>query len=244
MAKHETSLSLPPRWADDSLSAFFDQAFKNVLGTFVRKQSETALLIEIDESFMKICSNLLNPSDVIGALLLFRSHSAFRAACRLAVSGQISDAFPSMRSCLECALYALHINANPPKGELWIRRHDDDNSLRDVRREFAYSNVVRTLRQRDAALCSSIEDLYDRTIDFGGHPNERAVTGSMNMTKADGRIEMEQIYLHDDSLFLGHGLKSTAQVGLGSLCVFSHLFKERFAILGIQFTIDTLKAKL
>jgi hypothetical protein len=244
MAKHETSLSLPPRWADDSLSAFIDQAFRNTLATFVHKRSETELLIEIDESFMKIGSNLLNPSDVIGALLLLRSHSAFRAACRLAMSGQISDALPSMRACLEYALYALHINSNPPQGELWIRRHDDDASLRAVRREFTYSNVIKTLRLRNAALCSTIEVLYERTIDFGGHPNERAVTGSMTMSRADDRIEMQQIYLHGDSLLLDHGLKTTAQVGLGSLCIFGYLFKERFEILRVQPVIDELKAKL
>jgi hypothetical protein len=240
MSDQETSMPLPPYWGDDSLSFFIDQAFKNALATFVRKQAGTALLIEIDENFMNIAKNLLNSGDALGAIFLLRSHSAFRAACRLAMSGQTSDAFPSMRACLEYALYALHANLNPSEGETWIRRHDDEESLKAVRREFTYSNVIGTLNSVDKKLCSIVKGLYERTIDFGAHPNERALTSSMMMKKGKDNIEIQQIYLHGDSLALDHGLKTTAQVGLGSLCVFQFIFKERFAILGIDQAIDQL----
>jgi hypothetical protein len=237
-------MRLPPRWSDDALSSFLNQAFQNTLATFVRKQQGFALLVRIDNSFLRIGENLVNPPDILGATLLLRSHSAFRAACRLATSGQAPDAFPVLRACLEYALYALHINTTPPLGEVWIRRHDDEDAKRRVRREFQHVTVMETLRARDAILHPIIEQLYDRAIDFGAHPNERAITGSMTLQEQPDRVVIQQIYLHGDSLSLDHVIKTSAQIGLGSLCILRHIFRERFDILGLRDVIDQLRREL
>jgi len=244
MASHETTMSLPPRWGDDRLSSFVDQAFNNTLGSFVQKHARFAVLERVDQNFLRIGENLINPPDFFGALLLLRAHSAYRAACRLAMSGQVPDAFPVLRACLEYSLYALHINTTPALGEVWLRRHDDAASLRRVRQEFTNAGVMATLRNRDANLFPIIEQLYERSIDFGAHPNERAITGSMAIERQPGRVEIQQIYLHGDSPSLDHGLKTTAQVGLGSLCIFQHIFLQRFRLLGIQDMIDQLRRDL
>lgn len=244
MAARETTKAIPPHWADDKLSAFLDQAFNNTLASFVRKNERFQVLLRVDQNFLRIGENLVNPPDMIGALLLLRSHSAFRAACRLSMSGQVPDAFPVLRACLEYALYALHINANCALGEVWLRRHDDAASLRRVRQEFTHTAVMATLQGKDRNLEPVIQQLYERSIDFGAHPNERAITGSMTIQREPGRVELQQIYLHGDSLSLDHGLKTTAQIGLGSLCIFQHIFLERFRILGIQDVIDQLRREL
>jgi len=244
MVNRETSISLPPRWGDDALTAFVDQAFKNILATFVKKKVGFALLLRVDKSFLKIGENLVNPPDVLGAVLLLRSHSAFRAAARLAMSGQATDTFPSLRACLEYALYALHINSHKDLGEIWLRRHDDDGTLRQMKSRFEHGKVMRSLLERDPTLHPIVQQLYERTIDFGGHPNERAITGSMVLEREPGHIEIQQIYLHADTLSLDHVLKTTAQIGFGSLCVLRHIFKERFEILGLRDVIDQLRAEL
>ncbi len=244
MATAETQMSLPPRWGDDPLSAFLQQAFRNSLATFVQKNPGFELLSRIDRSFLRIGENLVNPPDILGAVLLLRSHSAYRAACRLTVSGQVTDTFPQLRACLEYALYALRINQNGALAEAWLRRHDDDASHRTVRREFQHVTVMQTLEAVDPDLHRIIAALYERTIDFGAHPNERAVTGSMVMEREPGRVEIQQIYLHGDSLALDHAIKTTAQVGLGSLCVLQHIFRQRFEILGLRDVIDELRRVL
>jgi hypothetical protein len=244
MAAHETTMSLPPRWGDDRLSAFVDQAFKNSLASFVQKHGRFAVLDRVDQNFLRIGENLINPPDFFGAFLLLRAHSAFRAACRLAMSGQVPDTFPVLRACLEYSLYALHINTTLALGEVWLRRHDDAASLSRVRQEFTNTAVKATLRNRDPHLYPIVDQLYERCIDFGGHPNERAITGSMTIERQPGRVEFQQIYLHGDSLSLDHGLKTTAQVGLGSLCIFQHIFLERFRLLGIQDMVDQLRREL
>jgi hypothetical protein len=83
--------------------------------------------------------------------------------------------------CLEYALYALHINKDPPLAELWLQRHDDDVSMRAIRNQFQHKKVIGTLQNTDPDLCDAIVLLYKRTIDFGAHPDERAITGSMEI---------------------------------------------------------------
>ena len=98
LASHDTTKSIPPHWADDRLSGFLDQAFNNSLASFVHKNARFQVLGRIDQNFLRIGENLVNPPDIIGALLLLRSHSAFRGGCRLSMSGQVPDAFPGKKA--------------------------------------------------------------------------------------------------------------------------------------------------
>jgi hypothetical protein len=113
MSSKETTMNLPPKWGDDSLTDFIKQAFGNVLAAFVRKPS-FGVLMAVDKNFMKIGENLVNPPDILAAFLIHRSHAAFRGACRMAASGQVTETHPLRRACIEYGLYALHINATPP----------------------------------------------------------------------------------------------------------------------------------
>lgn len=244
MAKRGTEMPLPPGWAGDSLSDFMQAAFTNTLATFVRKRNAFDLLLKIDGAFRKAGDNLHNAETPLAVVLLHRSHSAFLASCRLAMSGQSAETFPVLRTCLEYALYALHIDENAALAEMWLRRHDNDESVREVKRRFQHWRVMETLLKRDSALHSILDGLYNRTIDFGGHPNERAVTSSATLTRDGDTAVIRNQFLHGDSLALEHVLKTTAQVGLGSLMVFQLIFKERFDLLGLRDIIDELRRVL
>jgi hypothetical protein len=78
------------------------------------------------------------------------------------------------------------------------------------------------------------EELYQRTIDFGAHPNERSVTGNMKMTKEPGKRTMTAIGLHGDGLALDHALKTVAQCGMTSLEMLQIPFHARFELLGVN----------
>jgi len=233
-------MALPPRWAEDPLSEFIQNSFENTLATFVRKKGAFKVLVTIDSVFRGIGENLDNPHNILVPAFLHRSHSAFLASCRLAMSGQAVDTFPPLRSCLEYALYALHIYDNPAFAEVWLRRHDDDESIRETRRLFQHRRVMESLRARDVPLHDNLSELYERTIDFGGHPNERAVSSSSVMRKEGDDAVIRNLFLHGDSLALDLALKTTAQVSLGSLMVFRLIFKERFHLLRLSDTIDAL----
>ena len=90
-------------------------------------------------------------------------------------------------------------------------------------------------------LSEVVETLYERIIDFGAHPNERAVSGSGKIINGEERKELMQIHMHGDGLALEHALKTTAQCGLGSLLILREIFPERFALLNIGKDIDRLR---
>ena len=241
MVTEEITTSRPPKWTDDLLSDFADAAFRNVLATFVRKKPQFDTLIQIDRLYVEIAKNLSHPENTLAPLFVIRSHSAYRAGCQLASGGQISESFCVLRACLECALYCLHIYEHDSLGEVWLRRHDDRASLKASKDEFTHGKVMTTLRNNDPKLCATIQSLYERTIDFGGHPNERSISGSLKMETSETEVAVKQLYLHGDSLSLEHGLKSSAQIGLGGLYILRHVFRERFDILDLTSSLDQLR---
>jgi hypothetical protein len=233
-------MPFPQRWADDPLSEFMQAAFKNSLATFVHKKHAFDLLLKIDGVFKRIGENLNNAGNPITPALLHRSYSAFLASCRLSMSGQAVETFPLLRSCLEYALYALHITENPAFAEVWLRRHENEESLRKVKRSFQHVRVMETLLNRDAVLHDDLFQLYEQTIDFGGHPNERGVSSSTAMRTEGDEVVIRSQYLHGNSPSLDHALKATAQIGLKSLMVFRLIIRERFDLLGLGDIIDSL----
>jgi len=244
MANSESKIDTPPNWGKEPLSCFIDHATKNIFGTFHNKKAEYELLREIDDCFMTVVKNLNNPLSLLPGIFLMRAHSAYRGACRLSMSGQCPETFTLLRNCIETSLYALHIHKNAEAGEVWARRHDDTLSLRKVRTEFAYGNVSKTLEKEDPLIASTISKLYERCIDYGGHPNERAITSSMEINETEKGKEYRQTYLTGDTIELAHALKSTAQVGLGALFIFRQVYKERYDILSVTERIDMLRKQL
>lgn len=244
MAAESNTATLPSNWTDDLLSDYANQAFRNMLATFVQKKPQFGMLIEIDGLYVEIGESLSHPENILAPLFVTRSHSAYRAGCQLASGGQVSEAFCVLRACLECALYCLHIYEHDTLGEVWLRRHDSAASLKASRNEFSHGKVMATLRKNDPKLCATVQELYERTIDYGGHPNERSITGSMKMEASEDEVEVKQYYLHGDSLYLEHGLKSSAQIGLGGLYILRLVFRERFDILDITSSLDQLRKHL
>src|SRR5438270_6857614 len=55
------SIPTPPGWGEDKLSEFLQRVQKNQIGSFVNFRAEFELLREVDDCFVKIAENLLNP---------------------------------------------------------------------------------------------------------------------------------------------------------------------------------------
>lgn len=239
-----THNSRPDGWGRDELSGFLEAAFANQVATFANKPGPTATLIALDQCYSHLGKNLVNPGEILPAFLFLRTHSAFRGSCRLSMSGQVAESFAVLRSCIECSLYGLHIDRDVRRGKVWLHRQDNAASRREVQSEFSYRKVLKTLTEIDPDLAGQVNHLYQLTIDFGGHPNELAVTTNVSLKKDDSRHEYQYLALHGDSLPLDHALKATAQVGVGGLLVFRHVFKERMEILELSDKIDQLRSQL
>ena len=130
------------------------------------------------------------------------------------------------------------MDRNSGLDEVWLRRHDDDSSLKKTKGEFKFSKVIQTLESEDKKNADVARYLYERTIDFGAHPNERAVTANLSIENVNGGKKLQQTYLAVGTLTQRHSMKTTAQVGLCSLYTFRLIFRERFDILGLTALMD------
>src|SRR5712692_9256507 len=102
--------NIPEGWGNDSLSALIEVANRNTFRVFVHLKDWFIRLQEIDAVFEKFGENMLNIPLFYEPLLFVRSHSSYRAALRLASSGQIPQDFSLLRGSLEYALYGLYLH--------------------------------------------------------------------------------------------------------------------------------------
>ncbi len=224
----------PTGWGEDELTKFLEHTRQNQRATFANKRDAMAKLVNIDAQFAKVTKGWLNPPSEIAAMLFLRCVGAYRTACGLAMSGQAAETYVQCRSVLEYASYAVHINRNPQLGKVWLDRHEDEASLTTSRRAFQHTTVSKSVKAANQHAAARFEMIYQRTIDFGGHPNERAVTSNLTMTEQPDRREVLAILLHRDGVQLDAALKTTAQCGMIALELFETIYGPKFELLGIK----------
>ncbi len=229
-------IKVPPKWADDPISSFIDDSFANCLYSFARSGENYSLLLRVEKAFETISENLngLSADLLFQALFLIKSRSAFRGAYMLALSGQITNSFPLQRSCLEWALYAFHINNNPELGDVWVRRHESDEHYREVKNKLKPYLMIQGLEKHHFVLSLAAQKLYDSTIDFGAHPNQKALTSAMDIDDEGYRPSYLAPEKSDDLLL------AVSQIGYVSLRIFRTLFRKRFDLLSITDRLDEL----
>jgi hypothetical protein len=237
---HETQ-PLPPRWGKDELSKFLHDAFKHNLATFVHKPAEFSHLARIDAVFTKVKAAIDNSPNFLEPLFLFRSHSAFLASVRSATSGQIPETYPLLRSCLEYALYAHHIACDEKRGFAWVSRHENADAMKACRKEFMHSKVIGSLAEHQPHLHKFIEALYERTIDYGAHPNERGLSTSTKIVDVEGEEIVRVAQLQGAAPAMHMAMQATADVGTGALSVFSKIFEARFRSHAIDAELELLR---
>jgi len=147
-----------------------------------------------------------------------------------------------LRGCLESALYGLYLSHNTTSQETWLRRHVDDASRQKVRSEFTLGRLMEHLESVDQGSHTVARTLYDRTIDYGAHPNEAALTSVLSTKEQDGVTQFDLNHLSGNTPFLHACLKSCSQVGICVLDIFYNVFPERYQLLILD--EDIKKAKL
>jgi hypothetical protein len=236
--------NVPPGWGTDELSKFWDAARSNQFGTFVKKRPIYERLVAIDGAFTEVSKRWTNPQSELAAMLFLRCHSAYRTAAGHAAAGQAVESYVMDRAMLEAAAYALHIFREPALGMVWLNRHQGQASREAARSAFSHRKVHATVAATNQHAGERFEMLYQRTIDFGGHPNERSVTGNMSMVEEADRRVMLAIFLHGDGPPLDMALKTTAQCGVCSLEILQGVFNSLFELLGVNAAILELRRGL
>jgi hypothetical protein len=228
-------------WGTDDLTQFLDRVNSNQKVNHARFPKPVQVMTRVNDCFSLAGKNLRNPEPVISGVLFLRAQYAYKSAVGMALSGQIVEAFVMMRSCLEYSGYALVIFADPSLQEVFTNRHIDDASMKAQKEKFTIREVKNVIGAFDGKLLELFQIFYDRTIDFGGHPNPHAVFSAMKLEEEGSDHAIQTISLGTDATVLLHAMKSTAQVGLAALFIFQHIFKAKFEILGIRAELDALR---
>jgi len=148
------------------------------------------------------------------------------------------------RGCLENALYGIYQSRHPENCETWLLRHESREAYQKIRREFTIRKLLNFLKEVDDKIYQSANSLYERTIDYGAHPNERALTSNLRQTKGEGYIKFDLNYLTGNTPALHLCLRTNAQIGVCVLFIFRHVYRERYDILGISDMLEKLKKGL
>jgi hypothetical protein len=159
-------------------------------------------------------------------------------AAGLALARQVVEAFVMQRPVLEYAGYCLLIHQDPTQQLVFLGRHTGKKELREQKEAFKVGRVRDVLLRHDAQLARRFDDLYNQSIDFGGHPNPCALVSAIDFNDPG----WTNLPFSDEREPVEFALKSTAQVGLTALCIMQHVFKEKFELLGIRQEIDSLEA--
>ncbi len=227
---------------ENTLATFLENARSNQLANKSACVDWYIIIQAIDNCFVKNASNPINSqSDIVFSLFL-RCQYAYRTAVGLAFAGQASEAFVMLRSVLEYAGYALLIHENPKLQSVWLSRNVSQTKKNKQKNDFTTKNVYDSVKRHDARLREIFEENYQRTLDFGGHPNPHAVLSYMLPNDGEGQFASAAHAFCNYIPGVQHTLKSTGQIGLTALYVFKHVFTAKFELLGISRAMEDLRA--
>lgn len=236
----------PPGWGTDKLTQYLDAFRGNQLATFANKRSEVIDLTTIDTMFRKLTEGALNPHPLLPMGFLQRAHSAYLSACGAVMAGQIHEAQALLRVSLEQAGYGHYIGDDQERWTRWMDRHEPrtKSQQKKWREEFTHGNVAKGIAAADPAIGRFYNQLYDRTIEYGAHPNQLGDSmGSALEQSEDGDTRFVTIYLHEDGLMMDFALRSTAQVGLCVLRIAQLIYPLRMQATGVQFQLEIISKR-
>lgn len=223
-----------------TLEDFFDAVRSNQRANRVAYPQSYAIIERIDDYFARAGSNLVNPTPMMTGALFLRCHYAFKTAAGMAFAGQAAEVFSVLRSVLEYAGYCLVIWETPTLEGVFVLRHAGDLEMREQKKAFQGKGVTEAIARQDANLANCYSDMYQRTIDFGAHPNPHATFSTMSMEQSGGQTTTNVLALTSEPRIIAHALKSTAQIGLTALHVLECVFRPKFELLGIRRDMDAL----
>jgi hypothetical protein len=224
----------PPGWAKDEVSKFLETAYRNAWATHANLRGPVERLATIHGLFKTAVDALHNSPEWFSGFFLLKAHSHYLTASQLAMGCQIPEAYMVLRGSLESALYGYYLHKFPDSRMAWLSRHNDNASKKRVRDEFQIGAMLKLVSSSDGHLGRVTSELYERTIDHGAHPNERALSSSLQRHDRSDFIQFDYNYLNADPLPLQLALKTCAQVGICSLRIFKSVYLERFDLLDLS----------
>ena len=122
----------------------------------------------------------------IAGFLAMNSYMLLLSAVRQALSGHLVAVFPVVRTALESACYAYLIAHDEAIGNIWLNRHTTRSALDKCRRTLSVKKALDALKSNYPEMAEYVMANYEIAIDFGAHPNKKAV---FNHLKYRGEVD-------------------------------------------------------
>jgi hypothetical protein len=213
-----------------SLQSFFDAVRTNQRANSETFPDWTSIIERIDSCLVRAGEGLRDPRPLMSRVLLNRCQYAFKTTAGMALAGQVVEAFVMQRSVLEYAGYALLICKSPELESVFVLRHHSPKEKQRQKDAFKIGPVKVAIRQCDTKLADEFVRLYERSIDFGAHPNPNAVFSAM-VSLDEGEMTMA---LFNEPKILVNTFITTGEVGLTALHVLRYAFGAEFEQAGIE----------
>lgn len=199
---------------------------------------------KIHGSFITAIKNLTNIKPLEPAFFLLRTHSAFLASVRLVSAGHLAESYPLLRSVLENALYGFFVWKKPEEFVAWLNRNDSKKAKDKATGHFAIGPIKKSLGKHNGVLGSVIDTLYERSVDFGAHPNSRSHLTNLTIHNSNDAMIFQAKYLGGDLHSIQLAMKTTAQVGTAALLIFADIYRTRFQLLNLDKALRSLRKGL
>src|SRR5262249_32613675 len=187
----------------------------------------------------KLQNGMILPLTTIGTLSPvgpFRFRRQPGAAPTLHNTGHHEDRTPTHG-------YALAIFQDPTLQTVFMARHASPEGMSAQKNEFRISKIRSIIASFDTRLAEVFQTFYERSVDFGGHPNPHSIMSAIQMPESPVDQSFTALALSTDKQVLLHAMKSAAQVGLTALFIFQHIFTPKFELLGIREEMDKLRSE-
>jgi hypothetical protein len=238
-----------PAWGEDPLSSqFFAQAQFNERAASLNYPDFYRLLQEVNATFEAANHAVEKDGNevlLLPRLFVVRTRAAILGASRLAMAGEIPEAFPILRLAIELAWYALHIakDPDPPnRATIWLKRGDSKGATSACKNEFKIANVRATHDALNSYHAAHMHFLYENTIELGAHPNQLGLFTAIGSDDESSQVTYQVGILYPLEFPLLAALGTAFAIAHDVLRVFALIFPERFAIMGLDQRITGILA--
>ncbi len=227
-------------WGKDTLSKNIEAAFFNIGVSFLKLRSYCECLTKAAEIFDDAIK-LLSYSDLKGLVsisLFGRAYGCFIGAVRLSCSGQITETWVLLRACIENSLYAFYIADNPEYATVWVERHDSETHKKKCKKVFTIGNIWKALEAKSQSITKEAKVCYEDTIDWGAHPNERALF--LNLEDKQDSSGYKLNVLNTDEVVMRHSLCTVLSTVSLVFKIFALIYPDEFKQPNLTVKIDNL----
>jgi hypothetical protein len=237
---------IPPGWGKDKVTEYYEIMRKNCFATFHNQKTLFNRIVGINDAFNKINEYMKKPKLDEGLALIFflKAQASYLTASQLASGGQVSETFMVLRGALESALYGFYIFKNPKQISIWLKRHENQESMQKVKDTFKISNLLNVLKQTNQNLYKQTQTLYNQSIDYGAHPNEKYLSSVLHVIELEQSTQYNIDYLVGDPKLIAFCIKNTAQTGIVCLKMLQLIVPDKFKLSLLDVKLDKLSVGL